>query len=465
MLELLNKKNFQIFMILLHIAVGYLSAKSSMLDGLFFVAIFTFFLLDIIYYRDKGSRAGFYALYIIGYEIVYRIPGASISEEMAKYMSIIVLITGLMAGKRSYFPYVFVFVSFLLIPAMFFTETYSSEWTRKVIMFNVSGPLTVVASGLYFYKRSVSKINFDLGLRLAFYPALALLVLLSLKAGLSEVHFTTVNSKSAMSGGYAPNQVSTGIGWLFLLGLLELIRGNRLLLFTAFDIGAVTFLLIRGLLTMSRGGILSAFLALFFALGYVFLIDRKLRKLMKKIFLPGIVAVLILFAGMWYVNKLSNNYILYRYQGKTTNEVLKGEKSLNKDYTTGRGKIMEGDLLAFKEYPVFGVGYGMSYKWHAMYLGEGAVAHTEFTRLLSENGMLGLIIILLVYLYLPVNYFFTIVLNKRGQLHFVAFLIYSYATMMHGAMRLSIPGILYGAAFLIISESRLKYKKNVKSIH
>jgi O-antigen ligase len=299
-------------------------------------------------------------------------------------------------------------------------------------------------------------------MRLAFYPALAVLVLLSMKAGLSDIHFTTVNSKSAASGGYAPNQVSTAIGWLFLLGLLELIRGNRLLLYVIFDIGAVTFLLIRGLLTMSRGGMLSAVLALVLALGYAILIDSRLRMQLKKIFLPSIFALFILFIGMWYINKLTNNYILYRYQGKTTNEVRYGKKALNKDYTTGRGKIMEGDLLAFKANPIFGVGYGMSAHWHAVYLGEEAVAHTEFSRLLSENGIMGLIILLLCYIILPVRYFFTIILNRKGQLHFVAFIIYRYATMLHGAMRLAIPGVLYGAAFMIITEMKKQKKNDVK---
>jgi O-antigen ligase len=462
MIELLNRKHIQIGFIILHIIAGYIAVISPLLNGLFFVGMFLIFWIDVVYYRDKGSRAGFYALYIIGYEIVYRIPGTPISEEMTKYLSVIILLTGLFVGKRKYIPYAFIFVFVLLLPSIFLTRTDSLTFTRKVVMFNISGPLTLVASGLYFYKRQVPKKYYDLGMRLAFYPALAVLVLLSMKAGLSDIHFTTVNSKSAASGGYAPNQVSTAIGWLFLLGLLELIRGNRLLLYVIFDIGAVTFLLIRGLLTMSRGGMLSAVLALVLALGYAILIDSRLRMQLKKIFLPSIFALFILFIGMWYINKLTNNYILYRYQGKTTNEVRYGKKALNKDYTTGRGKIMEGDLLAFKANPIFGVGYGMSAHWHAVYLGEEAVAHTEFSRLLSENGIMGLIILLLCYIILPVRYFFTIILNRKGQLHFVAFIIYSYATMLHGAMRLAIPGVLYGAAFMIITEMKKQKKNDVK---
>ena len=462
MIELLNRKDIQIGFIILHLIAGYIAVISPLLNGLFFVMMFFIFWFDVIYYHDKGSRAGFYALYIIGYEIVYRIPGASISEEMAKYLSVIILLTGLFAGKRKYIPYIFIFVFVLLLPSIFIVEAETLLQARKLVMFNISGPLTLVASGIYFYRRQVPKNYYTWGMRLAFYPALALLVLLSMKAGLGDIHFTTVNSKSSAAGGYAPNQVSTAIGWLFLLGLIELIRGNRLLLFVIFDIGTVTYLLIRGLLTMSRGGMLSAVLALFLALGYAIVIDSRLRMQLKKIFIPSIFTLMVLFAGMWYINKLTNNFILYRYQGKTTKEVQYGKKALDKDYTTGRGKIMEGDLLAFKEYPLFGVGYGMSRHWHAVYLGEDVVAHTEFSRLLSENGLMGLIILLLCYIILPVRYLFVVVLNRKGQIHFIAFLIYSYATMLHGAMRLAIPGVLYGAAFMIITELRRTKKNDVK---
>jgi len=456
MIDLLNKKNFQVSIIILHIIVGYIAAISPFLNGLFFVGIFVYFLFDIVYTHDKGSRAGFYALYIVGFEIIYRISGTTISEEMAKYMSIIILLAGIFMGKRKYLPVVFIFALLLLIPSAFLTKTESLLWTRKVVMFNISGPLTIVFSGLYFYKRAVGNVNFNAGMRLAFYPAVSLLVLLTLKADISSVNFHSVSSTSGMSGGYAPNQVSTAIGWLFLLGLMELIRGNRLLMFIVVDVVIVTYLLIRGLLTMSRGGILGAMLALIFAIGYAIVVDNRLRLLFKKIFFPSLIVLVFIFAGMWYVNKLSNNFILYRYQGKSTNEVLYGKKSINKDYTTGRGKIMEGDILAFKEYPILGVGYGMSAKWHALILGRDVVAHTEFTRLLSENGSLGLLFILLCYFILPIRYFFTNVLNRFGQFHFIVFIIYSYATMLHAAMRIAIPGVLYGAAFMIIVESRKK---------
>ncbi|NPA35291.1 MAG: hypothetical protein GXO47_00410 [Chlorobi bacterium] len=461
MFDILEKKNIQVTIILLHLVLGYVSVSGGFVTGLFYVGIFLYFIFDIIYTRDRGSRAGFYAMYIMGFEIVYRASGMALSAELGKYLSILILLTGLLAGKRKYIPYVFVFVLFLLMPSIFLTEAENLTWIRKLVMFNISGPLTLVFSGMYFYKRPVLKNYFNQGMKLAFYPALTLLVMLSLKAGLDSISFYSVKSSGMMSGGYAPNQVSTAIGWFFLLGLIELIRGNRLLLNIVFDITAITLLLIRGLLTMSRGGMLGAVMALLLAVAYALLIDSRLRVLMKKIFIPALFVGLILFSGIWYANKLSNNYILYRYEGKSTREVLYGEKTKNKDYLTGRGEIMEGDIAAFKAYPILGVGYGMSSRWHALTLGKGAVAHTEFSRLLSENGSLGLLILLICYIFIPLRYFFTITLFRPGQLHFIAFLVFSYATMFHAAMRLAIPGVLYGASFMIISSILNNRRQNV----
>jgi len=464
MIELLSRRNIQIAFMLIHIGVGYIAVSYASLTGIFYVGMFLVFILDIIYNRDKGSRAGFYALYIMGFEIVYRMSGMAISAELGKYLSILILLTGLIVGKRKYMPLIFIFVLVLLIPSIFLTEGPSLMWIRKRVMFNISGPLTMVFSGLYFYKRHVLNDVFNEGMKLAFLPALSLLVILSLKAGLDSVSFFGIRSSGTMSGGYAPNQVSTAIGWFFLLGLIELIRGNRLLLNVIFDIIVITFLLIRGLFTMSRGGMLGAVMALFIAVTYTVLIDSKMRLVLKKIFIPALFVAGILFAGIWYANKLSNNYILYRYQGKTTKEVIYGKKQIKKDVLSGRVELMQGDIIAFKTYPFLGVGYGMSAKWHELVLGQKLTAHTEFSRLLAENGLLGLIIVFLCYIIVPVRFFFTITIFRAGQLHFFAFLIFSYATMFNAAMRLAMPGVLFGAAFMVIvdvsSKNKVLLKKN-----
>jgi len=455
MIDLLYKKNIQILIILIHVAVGFVSASSASLNGLFYIGIFAYFLFDVVYTGDRGSRAGFYALYIMGFEIVYRTSGMAFFSEMGKYMSIMLLLAGLFAGKRKFIPIVFIFVLFLFIPSIFLTKSDSLSWTRKLVMFNISGPLSLVFSGLYFYRRVSLKTDFDKGIRLAYYPAISLLVVLTLKSSLSSVSFQGLDSSYAMSGGFAPNQVSTGIGLFLMFGMIELIRNNRLLVFFSLDIVVLVYLLIRGLLTMSRGGIFGAVIAVVAALFYGYLFDVRLRKLLKKLFLPGVVVMLILFAGIWYANMISGNYILYRYEGKTLNEVKYGEAS-NRDYFTGRGKIIEGDIAAFKEYPILGVGYGMSAHWHSLYLGKDAVAHTEYARLLSENGSLGIIVLLLCFIVLPIKHTYLMVVNGKNQLYFVAFLMYSYLTMFHAAMRLAIPGVLYGASFMIIAQYKKK---------
>ena len=459
MLDHLHKKGFQISIILVHLLIGFVASQSAILNGVIYFGIFLYFLVDVILSADNNSRAGFYALYLMGYEIVYRISGLSISAEFGKYACIIILLVGLLFGKRKYFPIIFFFLLLLLIPSIFLAESESITYTRKIVLFNISGPLSLIVSGLYFYRRKVDADTISKGMRVAFYPAIALLILLSLKSGIGSVSFRSVSSSSSMAGGYAPNQVSTSLGWFVLLGIIELIRGNRILINAKIDVIIITYLLIRGLLTMSRGGILGAFIAMFISLCYAILIDYNLREQIKKMLFPSFLVLIILIAGIWYINKLSNNYIYYRYMGKSTTEVLQGSTNEDKDYLTGRGIIMESDISAFKEYPILGLGYGMSYNWHVDDIGIEAAAHTEYTRLLSENGILGLIYMLIGFLLLPLRHFYRIKKRYNGQLHFIAFIIFSFATMFHAAMRLAIPGVLFGAAFLLVLYDKSKLNK------
>jgi O-antigen ligase len=60
--------------------------------------------------------------------------------------------------------------------------------------------------------------------------------------------------------------------------------------------------------------------------------------------------------------------------------------------TTGRAELMKADLLVWRKHPFLGVGPGMATALRAEY-GDARklAAHSEFTRVLSEHGLLGLI--------------------------------------------------------------------------
>ncbi|WP_068472680.1 O-antigen ligase family protein [Saccharicrinis aurantiacus] len=463
MFEFLDKKNNQLVFIAIHVAIGYLGSVSAFFVSGFYVLIIALFFFDVLLKGDSGSRAGFYALYIVGFEIVYRISGITISAELGKYASIIILLSGMIVGKKNSSPYIFILLLVLLLPGMLLSTSESSSWTRKIIMASISGPLSLVFSGMYFYKRRVSLKAYNMGMKFVFYPSIALLVLLTFKASLANIQITTLSSNASLSGGFGPNQVSTALGWLFAVGVMELIRGNCLLRYKWLDITVCAFLLFRGLLTMSRGGIMGAFIAIIFALLIMYVIDKQSRRKINKLLMPIFVVSLFMFVGVWYANYLTNDFLLYRYQGKNGKELRTGEIDEDKSVLTGRAEFMAADIEAFKAEPFVGVGYGMSPVWHEIHTGSAAASHTEYTRLFAENGSLGVIYMLIAFLILPISHFFNLKVGSGNHFHFLVFLIISYTVMVHAAMRLAIPGVVYGAAFMSIYQNN-RPKRNAKNV-
>ena len=64
-------------------------------------------------------------------------------------------------------------------------------------------------------------------------------------------------------------------------------------------------------------------------------------------------------------------------------------------HLTGRDKIIEADVMAFKENPIFGVGPGQSKEYHVRTFSR-ASTHTEYSRLIAEHGSFGLAALVLL---------------------------------------------------------------------
>ena len=436
-----------LLLVILHVMLGFGVAYLPVVVSYAIVGIFALGVYDVIRTRDLNNRAGFYALYLMGMEVPYRLGRYLLAYEMGKYLCILILLTGVIMGMRKRVPLVFLFLFILLLPSIFLTHGADADEIRKDIMFNISGPLTLVISGLYFYDRFTLLEGQMKGFKYVFLPAITTIVGLSLKAGLGGIDFSSISSNAEASGGWGANQMSTALGWFLVLFFLMKFKGQKLLFFHWIDYAFMSLILIRGLLTFSRGGIMGALIAIIIAILVGFFFDQVFR---KKIILnlPYVLfGIVVVFFAVLYANKLTNNFLLYRYMGLSTNEVVNDRRSESSNVLTGRDRIMEGDIAAFKDYPIFGVGYGMARSYHAKFYGTGAAAHTEYTRLLSENGVMGLVYNLLAFMILPAFFWFT---NKSTdtRFFFAAFFFLSVMIMFHAAMRLALPGVLFGLSFM-----------------
>ncbi len=173
----------------------------------------------------------------------------------------------------------------------------------------------------------------------------------------------------------------------------------------------------QGLLTFSRGGIYSFVLALA-VFGLHLMNTPRARGRLLLIF--GLFGV-ILVAGIYP--------LLDDFTGGSLSERFSDTD------TTGRLEAAQVDLRAFSENLFVGVGVGQSNEYHITYLGHSLAAHTEYTRLLAEHGLFG-VLALLVLIWMLVNRYAA---NSPGfgRAMSAALAVWSASIMFHSAMRLA----------------------------
>jgi hypothetical protein len=209
---------------------------------------------------------------------------------------------------------------------------------------------------------------------------------------------------------------------------------------------------LQGLLTFSRGGMVTGFLGIFVILFFLRTASTPQIKRfglvrIGKYLIP---AFLLIMGTFFIVNRLTDGMLLLRYQGETQGTMAGSkQKSLN-SITSGRFDILTGDIELWLDHPVFGVGAGTS-----KYLRErmnGVVAHVELSRLLAEHGLLGLI-----YFIILMYYGFKILRSHpnpavRGIL--IALFVVGVFTSFHAAMRTFVSPMMIGMSMLTIKDAR-----------
>ncbi|CAN5522389.1 O-antigen ligase family protein [soil metagenome] len=434
----INTKN-NLYLFGIHAVLSYISIYSPYIGMAWGVAIVAIGIYKTLKTRNQNNEAALFAAYFMSLEVVLRINKGSLSYEMGKYGVIILLLTGLFFEKRPHFlPRQFLTFIIVLLPAIFLVEMGDIELERKAILFNLSGPFTLAVSAIYFYNRKFTKQDVYNILLYIMLPAFSLGILLFFKTpDLSEIKFNTV-SNSSLSGGFGPNQVSTMLGLGIFVGIFAFLMGLSLTGSKIVDLFIILFLTLRGLLTFSRGGVVAAILglaaAIFFIMKY-----RQDAKLLKQIVIGGFL-ICIAGIGVWsYTNALTGGTLALRYQGKSMNDPNKV------NFTAGRLEIIETELEAFSAYPILGTGVGMGRLFRIERGEEGLAAHTEYTRLLGEHGIYGFLA-LLILLISPLVHLFKV--NKDTKPFLAGFIVVSLFTMFHAAMRLAMPGFIYGLAFI-----------------
>jgi hypothetical protein len=304
---------------------------------------------------------------------------------------------------------------------------------REQLTFNLLGPLAIAVCAIFFASvpLTVQELRNTLIALIGPIVGIALLGIQTLESS-KHINFGDV-SNAAAAGGYGPNQVAAILGLGMVAVLVYLTIGSPNKLMTGSLVVILLLLARQCILTFSRGGLYMALGAT--AAGAFFLIqDRRQRA--KVFFGGGLLAVIFLAL------------ILPRIESMTRGAVSERFASVD---TSGRTLLIQADIDTFFHNPVMGIGPGLGGKNRLRYF-HVPTAHTEWTRMLAEHGVLGIasMACLFAFAWRSIRGAPT----PREKAVAAAFIAYCFLHLSVDATRLVAPSLAFGLASLNLLRAR-----------
>lgn len=459
MIESILKEKYSIHWLVFHVVLGFLTVLSKWpMIIWFYIFLFSSVYKALLY---KNANIALYILaYIPGIELLGRMTSSYpyIPWEIGKYFPVLILLLLLFIEKRSFTKMLYgITIILLTIPSWILGNPHFER-----ISFTLFGIINVGIITMIFYQRRVHIHDFIRIVKTMLFPLITILVLVIVKSpSVTDMSFG-LGSNAKATGGFGSNQVSTVLGIGFVLSGMAYILGYKLFKYKMVILSIIFLFLLRGLLSFSRGGMMVAVLGfaatVFFLNGYKPLKGQLVA--IKKIKITHFIIGLVFLAGVFYVaNEITHGSLALRYMGETNSSIHDGkEKSLN-SITTGRYDIFMADIDMWLNEPFWGVGGGNSDIIRLNY-GIHNVSHSEFSRLLAEQGIFGLIIIFM--LVIPVLTFARF--NRLQYAVFIGFWILSIGDSFHAAMRTMITPFFFGLSLIsLVADRRIKPNKPTES--
>lgn len=417
------------------------------LSELYSLLIVVYGLFRIMSKKNVDGAAHILAGYSMGIEVLFRMNSGGIGYEWGKYAAIFLLLAGFLVEKiKKETPSIYILFLLLLVPSIFMIDYPTFDRARQMVSFNLSGPVMLAVSTLYFYKRRMNPLQLKKLLLGILYPIAAMSVFVYFRSGdLESVSFTTESNFQA-SGGFGPNQVSTIFGLGILIIAIAHFEGIRLFRLKYINIILLFAFLIRGLATFSRGGMLAPLIAIVVCIVLMTFLDANFQTKLNRLVYAFIFIFLIGIVGFSYVNDVSGGLLEMRFKGES---MYNKEKS---NMFSGRDEIFQEDIEIFENNVLTGVGPGMAMEKRAEISGIEAAAHIEYSRLLAEHGIFGILAIFIMVLF-PVQVFFKSN-STDNKILLILCVTFVFVTMGHAAMRTAAPGFIYGMAFINIIRKR-----------
>jgi O-antigen ligase len=354
--------------------------------------------------------------YIAGAELVWRMTKADVFWEMGKYAMILFMGLGILRWRMKLYGLGIIYFLLLTPGIILSLDTLPLAVAQDQISFDLSGPLCLAVAANFLHNVTLNRKQVSRLLLISLLPIISVSTL-ALRSTLTSNVIFIPESNFTTSGGFGPNQVSAVLGLGGLLGWLYLFIAHHAPRARLWFVAILSSLLVlQAVLTLSRGGIANLAIAIPCTTYFLLQGSRNYRR----------VLVLVLFMAMIFT------YALPRLDAWTGGVINVRYNDLD---TTGRQQLVEEDFRIWRENPFFGVGVGVSPLKRNTYSLPNVASHTEYSRLLSEHGIFGILSLFMLLLMALTN-----LRRAKGKLSqglLVGTVAWSLAELSHAAMRIA----------------------------
>lgn len=435
-MKLIFKNNNYLIFLIIHILLGFAVYKFPLISKIYGILIFVFGIYIVVRNKNSNNEVLYLSGYLIGSEVFLRMTYGSPNYEFAKCAIIFFMILGMFYSGVSKKSYVYVLFLLLLIPGILIANGSLYE-IKKKIAFDLLGPICLGIASIYTYKKQISRSTIDGILAAIGFPILAIASYLFLASPLSKIDTTCTESSFDMSGNYGPNQVATALGIGMFIFSYKTLLNSKTRAIAIVNSSIAAYLFYRGLLTFSRGGMITGMVMIFVLLFMIYLYKNHYQTSFLKF---KLVILFISFSSVIALTTYQTKGLLInRYANKNVSGTP------NNDSISGRKALAIRELHFFAEKPVFGIGVGKGKEISKSHFGSTRSTHNELTRSLSEHGIFGLTSLIILFI-IPILFY----LKNKNSLYFLCFIVFWLLTINHSAMRIAAPSFLYALAIINI---------------
>ena len=408
--------------------------------------------LLIFHTKNRNHEVLLFCGYLVGSDVFLRMTGGAFFYEQIKYSIILLLVLSMFVNRISSKSIWYLLYIVLLIPGIFvaaYELSYEAN-LRKSVSFNLSGPICLAVCAIYCYERNVSFRTLQNIFFFTLLPIITMTTYLFIFTPNLQDVITGTQSNFETSGGFGPNQVSTILGLGMFILLIRFFFFSNTLAWRLINLGILAAMAYRGLLTFSRGGIITASIISMAAILSIMYFTNKTK--VKRKVVAGMSILSLVFLVVWmYSNVISKGLLEKRYNNQNAAGIEK------EDVSTGRLDLIETEFIAFFENPIFGIGVGNN-KFHRKQItGIEAATHNEVSRIMAEHGSMGILAFMIIFL-TPVTRFLT----THRNVFFFSFFLFWFLTINHSAMRIAAPAFIYALSLLTItSENNTIHRKQI----